>query len=66
MNQQAFTPGLYWLTRFSTVSGNRVGRRSVYLLGPVSGTRNRVFRVRMASGVVTVAARAALAKAVTP
>lgn len=64
MNAPKFTPGPYWLKRFSTVSGNRVGRMAVFLLGPVPGTCERAFRVRLASGVVTIAPRAALEKAV--
>lgn len=50
-------PGPYWLTKFATVSGVRIGRLPVRLIGAVSGECGKVYRVMLPHGVVSVAER---------
>jgi hypothetical protein len=59
-------PGMYWLSKFSTVSGMRSGalnRIEVRVLGAVHGERGRYYRIVLPHGVVGIAARTDLALA---
>jgi hypothetical protein len=58
-------PGMYWQTKFATVSSGgsvRTGRRLVRVLGAVHGERGRYYRVMLPHGVVGIVARADLAR----
>lgn len=55
--------GMYWLTKFSTVSGVMSGngnRQPVRVLGAVHGERGRYYRVMLPHRVESIAARADL------
>ncbi len=58
-------PGMYWQTKFATVSSGgaaREGRRLVRVVRPVHGEAGRYYEVMLPHRVVSIVARADLAR----